>query len=113
MGYDERLAARVRRVLSRRSGVEEKRMVGGVSFLVKGSMCCGVTGDALMVRVGPEGRAAALARPHARPMKIGGKALAGFVCVDPQGIRTEAALKKWVQRGLDFVATLPGTGTGR
>jgi TfoX-like protein len=71
MGYDERLAARVRRVLSRRSGVEEKRMVGGLSFLVRGSMCCGVTGEALMVRVGPEGRAAALARPHARPMKIG------------------------------------------
>jgi hypothetical protein len=66
-----------------------------------------------MVRVGPKGRAAALARPHARPMKIGGKALAGFVCVDPQGIRTEAALKKWIQRGLDFVATLPGPGKGR
>jgi TfoX/Sxy family transcriptional regulator of competence genes len=113
MAYDEQLAARVRRILSRRHGVEEKRMVGGLSFLVKGSMCCGVTGDALMVRVGPEGRTAALRRPHARPMKMGGKVLAGFVCVEPPGIRTEAALARWVRRGLEFVATLPAAGRGR
>src|SRR3989442_15755085 len=85
MGYDERVAERVRRVLAGQRNVVEKRMVGGLSFMVNGSMCCGVTGNALMVRVGPEGLAGALARPHVRPMAFAGRPLAGFVCVDPGG----------------------------
>src|ERR1700716_894168 len=108
--YDEKAAERVRGVLSGRRDVVEKRMVGGMSFMVDGSMCCGVTGTALMVRVGPEGRESALARPHVRPMKFAGRPLAGFVCVDPQGYRTDKALATWVQRGIDFVATLPVKG---
>src|SRR5713226_4497688 len=107
MGYDEQTAERVRRILSRRRDVVEKGMVGGLSFMVNGSMCCGVTGTALMVRVGREGREGALAQPHARPMKFAGRALAGFVCVEPGGFRTERALAKWIQRGIDFVSTLP------
>lgn len=82
-------------------------MVGGLSFVVGGSMCCGVTGSALMIRVGAEGRERALAEPHVRPMEFAGKRLAGFVCVDPAGYRSDAALTAWVQRGLDFVSTLP------
>lgn len=97
----------MRRFLSGRSDVVEKRMVGGLSFMVNGSMCCGVTGTALMVRVGPEGRERALAQPHVRPMKFAGKPLAGFVCVDPAGYRTDTALATWVRRGIDFVSTLP------
>jgi len=97
----------VRRVLSGRRDVVEKRMVGGLSFVVNGSMCCGVTDTALMVRVGREGREEALAQPHARPMKFAGRTVAGLVCVNPGGYRTESALAKWVQRGLDFVSTLP------
>ena len=107
MGYDEKTAERVRRILSQRPDVIEKNMVGGLSFMVNGSMCCGVTGTAVMVRVGPEARDAALARPHVRPMKFAGQPLAGFVCVDPEGYRTDAALAKWIQRGIDFVSTLP------
>ena len=107
MGYDQKTAERVRRLLSRRRDVVEKRMVGGLSFMVNGSMCCGVTGTALMVRVGREGYERALAEPHARPMKFAGRALAGFVCVDPEGYRTERALAKWTQRSLDFVSALP------
>ena len=107
MAYDERVAARVRRVLSGQRKVVEKRMVGGLSFMVNGSMCCGVTGTALMVRVGPEGLERALARAHVRPMVFADRQLAGFVCVDPGGYRTDAALAAWVQRGIDFVSTLP------
>lgn len=81
MGHDERTAERVRRILSGRRDVVEKKMVGGLSFIVNGSMCCGVTGTALMVRVGPEARERALAQPHVRPMEFTGRPLAGFVCV--------------------------------
>lgn len=107
MVYDERVAERVRRVLSGQRNVVEKRMVGGRSFIVNGSLCCGVTGTALMVRVGPEGLAGALARPHVRRMVFAGRPLAGFLCVDPAGYRTDAALAAWVQRGIDFVSRLP------
>ncbi len=107
MGYDLKTADRVRRILSSRSGVAEKRMVGGLSFVVDGSMCCGVTGSALMVRVGAQARERTLAEPHVRPMEFAGRPLAGFVLIDPEGFRTDAALAAWVQRGVDFAATLP------
>lgn len=107
MGYDEKTAERVRRILSRRRDVVEKKMVGGLSFMVNGSMCCGLTSTAFMVRVGPEARERALAQPHVRPMEFGGRPLAGFVYVDPGGYRTDTALAKWIQRGIDFVSTLP------
>lgn len=82
-------------------------MVGGLSFLVNGNMCCGITGTALMVRVGAEGRGQALREPCARPMQFAGRALSGFVCVEPAGFAAEDALAGWVQRGLDFVSGLP------
>lgn len=107
MNYDEAVAARVRRMLLRRRGVVEKRMVGGLSFMIRGSMCCGVTGDKLMVRVGPEARERVLAKPHTEPMRFAGRALAGFICVKPAGYRSDRALNAWLQRGIDFVATLP------
>ncbi len=107
MGYDEKTAERVRRILSRRRDVVEKKMVGGLSFMVNGSMCCGLTSTALMVRVGPEAYEGALAQPHTRPMEFTGKPLAGFVCVDSRGYRTDTALAKWIHRGIDFVSTLP------
>jgi TfoX/Sxy family transcriptional regulator of competence genes len=107
MGYDEQTAERVRRILAGRRDVVEKRMIGGLSFMVDGSMCCGVTGAGLMVRVGPDGYERALAEPHVRPMEFAGKPLAAFVLVAPEGYPTDTALATWVQRGLDFVATLP------
>lgn len=107
MSYDEAAADRVRRVLARKRGVEEKRMVGGVSFMVRGAMCCGVTGDRLMVRVGAAARGRMLAKPHTEPMKFAGRSLAGFICVRPAGYRSDRALVAWLQRGIDFVATLP------
>ena len=107
MGYDLKIAERVRRTLASHRNVVEKQMVGGLSFVVGGSMCCGVTGSALMVRVGAEARQRALARPHVRPMEFAGRPLAGFVLIDPEGFRTDAALAAWVQQGLDFATTLP------
>jgi hypothetical protein len=106
MTYDNGTAERVRGILAGRPDVVEKRMVGGLSFNVNGVMCCGVTGTALMVRVGHEAREQALGEPHVRPIEFAGRALAGFVCVDPEGFRTESALKTWVQRGVDFASTL-------
>ena len=81
-------------------------MVGGLSFSVNGKMCCGVSGDALMVRVGAEARDRTLAESHVRPMVFGRRPLAGFVLIDPAGFRTDASLKKWIQRSLDFATTL-------
>jgi TfoX/Sxy family transcriptional regulator of competence genes len=106
VAYDAKTAERVRRLLSGRKGVEEKRMVGGLSFSVDGKMCCGVSGNALMVRVGAEARERTLAEPHVRAMVFGKRPLAGFVLVDPAGFRTEASLRKWIQRGLDFATSL-------
>ena len=113
MAYDKIAAERVRRHLSSRKDVVEKRMVGGLSFAVNGSMCCGVTGTDLMVRIGPDRYAWALARPHVKPMEFAGRRLAAFVRVEPPGYRTDAALAKWVQEGIDFVATLPAKRSKR
>jgi hypothetical protein len=107
MAFDERLADRVRTVLARRRGLTEKKMFGGIAFLACGHMFCGVSGEDLMVRVGPRAWGEALARRHARPMDFTGKPLTGYVYVAPAGTRTAALLKPWVDRGLAFVRTLP------
>jgi TfoX/Sxy family transcriptional regulator of competence genes len=113
VSYDAATAQRVRQLLSGRDDVAEKKMVGGLSFLVGGNMCCGVTGPALMIRVGAEAREQVLAQPHVRPMQFGGRTLSGFVCVDPPGFAADDALTRWVQRGLDFAAGLPARPPGR
>ena len=107
MSYDPAAAERVRHLLSGRNDVVEKKMVGGLSFLVNGNMCCGITDMALMVRVGAERREQALREPHVRPMLFAGRALSGFVCIEPAGYAADDALAGWVQRGLDFVSALP------
>jgi TfoX/Sxy family transcriptional regulator of competence genes len=108
MAYDERTAERIRRLLARESDVREQRMMGGLIFMVKGSMCCGISERGLMVRVGADHHAAACKEPHVRPMEIGGgRKPKGFVRVDPAGYASDAALKAWVKRGLAFVKTLP------
>jgi TfoX/Sxy family transcriptional regulator of competence genes len=81
-------------------------MFGGVCFMVDGSMCCGVSHNALMVRVGSAARDAALRKPHTRPMMMRGKPLSAFILVDPEGCRTDAALARWVRQAVEFVSTL-------
>ena len=107
MAYDEALVDRLRAALLRRKGVTERKMFGGVCFMVNGHMCCGVAGKKLMVRVGPEHYAAALRKPHAKPMDLTGRPLNGFVFVLPDGIRTRQSLHAWLTAGLRFAASLP------
>jgi hypothetical protein len=103
VSYDEKLAARIRSMLVVRDDVVEKKMFGGLCFMVGGSMCCGLTKTDFMVRVGPEQYEHALAQPHARPMDFTGRPLKGMVYVSPEGLRTDAALARWIRRGLAFV----------
>jgi TfoX/Sxy family transcriptional regulator of competence genes len=104
MSYDEDLAARVRAFLSTRDDVVEKKMFGGLCFMVSGAMCCGLTKSDFMVRVGSARYDEALAQPHARPMDFTGRPLKGMVYVSPEGVRTDDALASWVRRGLEFVS---------
>jgi hypothetical protein len=108
VAYDEKTAERVRKVLSGRRDVVEKKLMGGLCFMVKDGMCCSVSGrGGLLVRVGPEAFERMLAEPHVAPMEMRGRTMTGFVRVMPEGYRTEAALRKWVQRGVDFVLSPP------
>jgi hypothetical protein len=107
MAYDETLVERVRQLMAGRTDVVEKRMVGGRSFMLGGHLCCGVTRSDLMVRVGPAAYESSLGQPHTRPMQLGGRPLIGYVLVAPEGYRATAALEAWLQRGVDFISTLP------
>ena len=107
MAYDEALAARVRAILESRADYAEKKMFGGLCFLLGGHMCCGVTGSELMVRVGPDAYDDALAQPHARVMDFTGKPLRGMVYVADDGIASDAGLGEWVGRGVAFAGSLP------
>ena len=107
MAYDERLAARVRKSLATCKGIAEKKMFGGLAFLMGGRMCCGVLNDDLVVRIGSGRYATALSRPHARPMDFTGRPITGFLYVGPRGIRTGAALSKWLREATDYAASLP------
>ncbi|PKB63648.1 MAG: RNA methyltransferase [SAR202 cluster bacterium Io17-Chloro-G2] len=107
MAFNEELALRIRAALSGHDGVVEKKMFGGIAFMLQGNMCVGVTGCDLMVRVGPNGLDDAMAQPHARPMDFTGRPMKGFVYVEPAGTEKDDSLKRWVQRGVAFVASLP------
>ena len=106
MAYDRALALRIHKALARRRGVTEKAMFGGLAFLLQGRMFCGIVGDELMVRVGPDAHAGALARRHVRPMDFTGRPMKGYVFVAAKGLRSAAALARWVSAGADFVARL-------
>ena len=107
MPYNEKLVARVRSVLKGKRNVGERKMFGGLTFMLRGNMVCGVENDRLMVRVGPDAHDDALSRPHARPMDFTGRPMKGFVYVEPAGLKRDADLKTRVQRGVDFAMSLP------
>ncbi|MGI9592461.1 MAG: TfoX/Sxy family protein [Myxococcota bacterium] len=104
---DEGLAERIRELLEERTDVTEKKMFGGLAFLLGGNMCAGIVGDELMVRVGPDGYQDALAQPCAREMDFTGRSLKGLVYVDCEGIEDDAELAGWVARGVRFAGALP------
>jgi TfoX/Sxy family transcriptional regulator of competence genes len=107
MPYDDALAARVRRALRGREDVTERTMFGGLAFMVRGHMCCGVVGEDLVLRLGSDGAEAALGEPHTRPMDFTGRPMKGFVYVAPAGLWSPAALQRWVDGAAAFVASLP------
>src|SRR5687767_3162091 len=98
MAFDERLAARVREHLESRVEVSERKMFGGLAFLVRGHMCCGIVGSELMLRIGPDSYEELLHEPHARPMDFTGRPLKGMLYVSPAGFRTARTLRIWLDR---------------
>ena len=106
MAYNVDIAARVQKVLEGREGLTQRKMFGGIAFMLNGNMCCGVTNDDLMVRVGADGLEDALGQPHARPMDFTGRPMKGFVFVDISAVR-DRVLRQWVQRGVTFAESLP------
>jgi TfoX/Sxy family transcriptional regulator of competence genes len=107
MAYDEGVAQRIREVLDDRSDVAEKRMFGGIAFMVSGNMCCGVIDEMLMARVGPDQYEDALSRPSAREMDFTGKAMKGLVYVEPEGFASDEQLESWLGMCLAFIDSLP------
>ena len=107
MAYDEGLAERLREVFSAQRDIVEKKMFGGLAFMWRGNMCCGIVDDTLMARVGAEYYAEALKSPHAREMDFTGKVMKVYVYIAPAGFEDDVALQSWVELCLRFVATLP------
>src|SRR3954454_16869632 len=107
MAYDERLTQRIRSALQGKPFITEKKMFGGIAFLRKCLMVVGVSDASLMARVGKENYADSLSRKHVREMDFTGKPMQGYVFVDAEGTNTEAQLRFWLERGEQFVATLP------
>ena len=107
MSCDEGLVQRIRGDLKTLPGIGERRMFGGACFTLNGHMVFGVVKDELMVRVGGDAYEAALAVRHARPMDFTGRPMKGYVFIEAAGIRADAALWNWLERGLKFVRTLP------
>jgi TfoX/Sxy family transcriptional regulator of competence genes len=108
MAYDEGLAQRVREILGPRPFISERKMFGGLAFLLDGKMVVGISGSKLMARVGAERYQDALALPHVREMNFTGKPMKGYVYVDPPGLAEDSNLLAWVSWCASHVAALPG-----
>ncbi|KUH88740.1 MULTISPECIES: TfoX/Sxy family protein [unclassified Mycobacterium] len=108
MAYDEDLANRIRELLGGTRGVEEKRMFGGLAFLINGNMAVAASGQGgLMVRVPPDDTSKLLSRDHVEPMVMAGRETRGWLRVSVDGIRTRRQLQSWVGRGVDYAGSLP------
>jgi TfoX/Sxy family transcriptional regulator of competence genes len=106
MSYDETLAERIRHTLARRKNVEEKKMFGGVGFLLNGNLLVGVWKDSLCVRLGPEQSDEALKEPHVNEFDITGRPMKGWVLVEPEGVEEDDQLSEWIRQAVKFVGTL-------
>ena len=108
MAYDEDLANRIRELLASERGVEEKRMFGGLAFLIDGNMSVAASGrGGLMVRVPPEDTGELLTRDHVDPMVMAGRETRGWVRVSEEGVKTKRQLQSWVRRGIEYAKSLP------
>ncbi len=107
MPYDEKLVQRMRRELSGLPDLEEKKMFGGVGFMLKGNMACGVHKFMMIVRVGPDQYQQALSQPYTRVFDMTGRPMEGWIMVEAPGFQSDDDLKNWVKQGVDFALTLP------
>ena len=107
MAYDEGLAERIRGVLDEREGVVEKKMFGGIAFMLRGNLCVGVHKQDLIVRVGAAASDAMLKEKHTRPFDITGKPMKGWVLIEPEGVEDDEQSKEWIERATKFVKSLP------
>ena len=107
MAFDEKLAERLRKQLEKQPGIVEKRMFGGVAFMYRGNICCGVHRQALMVRLASADAEAALRKPHTRPFDITGRPMKRWLLVEAEGIKSAASLRKWVELALAYAGSLP------
>lgn len=107
MAYDEALAERIREALAGRDDLTERKMFGGIAFMVADNMAVGVVHDDLMVRVGSEAHDDAIARRHARAMDFTGRPMRGMVYVAPAGVVADADLARWVEAGATYAASNP------
>ena len=108
MAYDEDLANRLRELLADEDAITEKKMFGGLAFLLHGNMTVSASGKGgLLARIDPADTDAAVARAHVTRMEMGGRSMDGWIRVAPEGLRTKRQLSAWVDRSLRFVRTLP------
>jgi TfoX/Sxy family transcriptional regulator of competence genes len=107
MAYDEALAQRIRTALLTVPQVDERKMFGGITFMVSNQMCCGVLKDELIVKVGPEGFDQLIAEPHVRVFDFTGRPMVGMVYVAAPAVASDEALHAWIERGVEFVRTHP------
>jgi TfoX/Sxy family transcriptional regulator of competence genes len=107
MAFEEEVAQRVRDVLGERADLVERKMFGGVAFMVQGNMAVGVLEDRLIVRVGVDDYERAIMEPHTRLFDLTGRPMTGWVMVVPEGYASDDDLRAWVEQGLDFALTLP------
>ena len=107
MSYDEGLAQRIREYLQETENVEEKKMFGGLCFMVSRHMCCGIVDDKLMARVGPDNYEHLLEIDHTQKMDFTGKPMKGMIYVEPDGLKSEKELEFWVEKCLAFIRSLP------
>ena len=107
MSYDENLATKIRIQLKDLEGLSEKKMFGGLSFLLHGNMVCGILGQDLIIRVGRERYAEVLQQPHTREFDLTGKTMKGWVTVEPAGCTKDDALRRWLRIGVEYAGSLP------
>lgn len=107
MAYDEALAHRVRERLSDNPEISERKMFGGIAFMLSGNMAVGVSKDDLMVRIDPDDQEEALAQPGVRVFDMAGRSMKGWILVAPEATEEDSGLQTWIEAGLDFAGSLP------
>jgi len=107
MAYDTKLGDRIREKLKDTRGLAEKKMFGGVGFMIHGNMACGILKNDLIVRINPEHHDEMMKRPHVKPFDNMGRPMVGWILVSPEGCKTDKALADWVKMGVDFAKSLP------